>query len=205
MKPEAHIEARMGFFRDLGMLEQLPSPWQVKMGTLVMLPVTLSESSRERQMSRRTWMGQVPIRVPLQILFNPRQLIIDSGLSHTPRQVVKHLLSVYHEEAFLGFDLQLLQSHPGGLELLDKEACRVVARETRWARYLEKLVGGPGYHAGLSRLAADASTGVYPDPLDIDPRFSSLVCFARYCCSLPDWPDKDFYGLDLDQIEGGKP
>lgn len=92
---ERHIRARMGFFARHGLLERLPSPWQVRVGWLAMLPVTLSESRRERERSRRTWLGQVPIRVPLQALYSPRQLLADTGLARTPGQLVRHLLSVY--------------------------------------------------------------------------------------------------------------
>jgi hypothetical protein len=135
--------------------------------------------------------------VPLQILFNPRQLIVDTGLSQHPRTVVKHLLSVYHEDAFLGYDLQLLQSHAGGLELLHDEASRVVDGSSRLAGLLKKLVGWPGYHARLMELAEDAREFSYPDPLDIDPRFASLVGFAKFCRTMPDWPERGFYGFDL--------
>jgi hypothetical protein len=203
-KMERHIEARMGFFVRHGLLERLPSPWQVKVGWMAMLPVTLSESMRERERSRRTWMGQVPIRVPLQVLYCPRQLITDTGLAQAPGQLVRHLLSVYHEDAFLGYDLQMLHSHPGGLALLRREAQRVVDGETAWAPVLRRLVGWPAYHGRLVELAGAAERFEYPDPLDLDWRFTSLVGFARFCCSMPDWPERGFYGFDLGRIARGR-
>jgi hypothetical protein len=198
----AAIEARIGFFVKHGLVERTPSPWQVKVGWLAMLPITLSESERERARSRATWLGQVPVRVPLQVLYNPRQLIADTGLTNEPAQIVRHVLSVYHEDAFLGYDLQLLQSHPGGLALLRREAKRVVDRETRWAPLLTKLVGWPGYHARLIELAEAAERFEYPDPLDLDRRFTSLVGFAELCRSMPDWPAREFYGFDLEKLRG---
>lgn len=197
MRVEEHIAARLGFFARRGALDRLPSPWQLKVGWLAMLPITLSESERERALSRRTWMGQIPVRVPLQILYSPRQLVTDTGITQRADQIVRHLLSVFHEDAFLGYDLQLLRSHEGGLPLLCREASRVAAGETRWAPYLTRLVGGPGYHARLVSLAEAAERDAYPDPLDLDPRFASLVGFARFCCTMPDWPPRDFYGFDL--------
>jgi hypothetical protein len=115
MNAATAIEERLGFFVKAGHLEELPTPWQVKVGWLAMLPITLSESERERARSRSTVMGQGRIRVPLQILYNPRQIAPDTGILQRPEQIVRHLLSVYHEDAFLGYDLQLLQSHPDGL------------------------------------------------------------------------------------------
>ena len=202
MSMRAHIEARMGFFAQHGLLDRLPSPWQVKVGWMAMLPVVLSESDRERDQSRRTWMGQVPVRVPLQLLYSPRQLFADTGLTLKPDQLIRHMLSVYHEDAFLGYDLQLLHSHPDGLAMLRDEAARVISGGTLWAPFLTRLVGGPGYHEGLIRLADAAERFEYPDTLDLDPRFVSLVGFARFCCTLPDWPSREFYGFDADRVVG---
>jgi hypothetical protein len=141
------------------------------------------------------------VRVPLQILDNPRQIFADTGLTQRAEQIVRHVLSVYHEDAFLGYDLQLLQSHPEGLALLAREAQRVAESETPWAPYLRRLVGWPGYHAGLVRLAESAARFEYPDPLDVDRRFASLVGFAEFCRSMPDWPDRSFYGFDRRAIK----
>jgi hypothetical protein len=140
--------------------------------------------------------------VPLQVLYCPRQLITDTGLTQTPGQLVRHLLSVYHEDAFLGYDLQMLQSHPGGLALLRQEARRVLAGDTPWAPVLRRLVGWPAYHGRLVELAEAAERFEYPDPLDLDWRFTSLVGFAKFCCSMPDWPERGFYGFDLGRIQG---
>jgi hypothetical protein len=195
-----HIAARLSFFVKHGMLERLPSAWQVRVGRAVMLPITLSESERERQRSRSTWAGQIPVRVPLQLLYSPQQVFADTGLSLAPRHIVSHLLCVYHEDAFLGYDLQLLHSHNGGLELLKREATRVIDGSNRFAPMLRKVVGWPDYHARLIELAAAAQQFEYPDPLDLDRRFCSLIGFARFCCTLPDWPTRDFYGFDLDKL-----
>jgi hypothetical protein len=165
-----------------------------------MLPPPLPNTPHPPPPSRRTWLGQVPIRVPLQVLYCPRQLITDTGLTQTPGQLVRHLLSVYHEDAFLGYDLQMLQSHPGGLALLGREARRVLAGDTLWAPLLRRLVGWPAYHGRLVELAEAAERFEYPDPLDLDGRFTSLVGFARFCCSMPDWPERGFYGFDLGRI-----
>ncbi len=187
------LDDRLGFFVRHGMLARVPSRWQVSVGWLAMLPITLSESERERARSRRTWMGQIPRRALFQVLYEPRQLWVDTGLRQRPEQIVRHLLSVYHEDAFLGYDLQLLQSHPDGLARLREEARRVASGRTRWAGYLEAVTSWPGYHARLAELAEEAEAFRYPDPLDLDPRFASLVGFASWCATLPDWPPLEHY------------
>jgi hypothetical protein len=192
----ADIDARLGWFVRAGRLERVPSPWQLRIGTAVMLPITLSESERERARSRSTFAGQVPIRVPLQLLYSTRQLLSTSGIELRAQDIVRHVLCVYHEDAFLGYDLQLLESHDGGLELLEREATRVIDRRDLVGTLLERVVGWPGYHAGLVELAARARAGEYPDPLDLDPRFCTLLGFAQFCCSLPDWPGREFYWFD---------
>ena len=202
MRTAEHIKQRLSYFVAKGDLETIPSRWQVRAATVAMLPVALSESDRERERSRQTWFGQIPIRVPLQILFNPRQLMADTGLSQRADQIVRHLLSVYHEDAFLGYDLQLLESHIGGLERLAREAQRVVDGDTRWTPFLTRLVSWPGYHQRLVELAEDAKSGKYPDPVDVDPRAATLVGFANFCNSMPDWPAREFYGFDLKRLKG---
>lgn len=198
---DQHIAARLGFFVTHGLLERLPSAWQVRVGGAAMLPITLSESERERARSRSTWAGQIPFRVPIQLLYNPHQGLADSGLGNPVAHVVRHLLSVYHEDAFLAYDLQLLQSHDGGLEALASAAQRVVDGRDRLASLLRRVVGWPGYHARLIELAAAAERFEYPDPLDLDRRFCSLIGFARFCCTLPDWPARGFYGFDLARLD----
>lgn len=187
------VDDRLGFFRQHGLLEAVPSRWQLRVGWLAMLPITLSESERERCRSRNTWMSKIPLRVLFQGVYEPRQLWTDTGLGQRADQIVGHLLSVYHEDAFLGYDLQLLQSHPTGLSQLRARASEVAHGRSRWSGYLRRLTSWPGYHARLVELASAAERFEYPDPLDLDPRFASLVGFASWCATLPDWPSLEFY------------
>lgn len=190
------IERRLSYFVARGELERAPTRWQLFAGWLVMLPVTLGESPRERAISRRTWLGQVPVRAPLQALYCPRQAWVDTGLGAPVGVIVKHLVSVFHEDAFLGYDLQLLAAEPGGLERLAGAAERHARGRGPLSRGLRSMVGDPAYHARLAGHARRAGRSVYP-PSDLDPRFASLVGFARFCLTLPAWPGLSFYGFDL--------
>lgn len=191
---------RLTFFVERGHLERVPSRWQLLAGWIAALPVYLGETERERAVSRSTWLGQVPIRAPLQALFSPSHLRLQSGLSLPASAIVRHLLCVYHEDAFLGYDLQLLQSHPRGLDELECEARRVARGVGARSRFLQSLVGSDRYHESLVEHARRARAFVYPDALDIDPRFATLVGFAKFCNTLPAWPAKGFYGFE----EGGR-
>ena len=195
----------MGFFQARGLVPKLPSPFQFDQGLGLMRPVYLSESPRERARSRTTLLGQVPIRVGIQVAYCPVMLRSSSGLDLSARQLVRHLLCVYHEDAFLGYDLQLLRSHPGGLAQLRTEAQRVLDGTTRWSGILRRVVGDPDYHRGLIGLAREAEADRYPDILDLDPRFATLVGFANFCAGLPEWPPLSFYGFELHRIKRGRP
>jgi len=118
MSLQRHIESRLGGFVRQGLLERLPSPFQLRQGAQIMRPLYLSESPRERAASRRTLLGQVPVRVWIQLAYCPAMLRSTTGFELTAEQLVRHLLCVYHEDAFLGYDLQMLRSHAGGLDLL---------------------------------------------------------------------------------------
>jgi hypothetical protein len=88
------------------------------------------------------------------------------------------------------------------LQLLKQEAEAVALGKSGWAPYLKRLVGGTAYHARLAELAVEAQSFCYPDPKNLDRRFCSLVGFAEFCCSLPDWPEAGFYRLDSSTIKG---
>jgi len=200
MSLKYHIQQRLGFFLHHGYLDSLPTPWQLRIGTLAMLPIALSESERERARSRQTWLGQVPIRVPFQLAYCPSQFFADSGIQMHPRSLVKHVISVYHEDAFIGYDLQLLHSHPNGLSLLRQEAQRVIDGSNRWSPLLRRMVGHPGYHQNLIELANRAQSFAYPSTEDLDPRFVTFTGFAKFCTTLPTWPAREFYGFDFDKL-----
>jgi|GEM_PF-4164852 len=174
-------EARFEFFVAQGLLAAVPHPGQVKAATLEMLPFAFNETPIEHAANRQSFWGYIPLRVPLQLLYCPQQAIVWNGLLATPHTLIKHLLSSFHEDGVIAYDLQLLQSHPGGLEGLERAAEEVVSGEDPLAPMLSAIAGG--YHAHLSELARAARRFEYPQ--DLHPRFSSLLGFGRYCLQLP--------------------
>jgi hypothetical protein len=176
---------RLQFFVDHGMLEAVPTRWQLAMGSLAMMPYALNETENERETSRRTLLGQVPVRVPLQVIYCPRQAIPGAGMSATKDTIVRHLISAYHDVRVLTYDLQMLQAI-SGLDHLERRALDVVHGRDRWAPLLTRMCGGAEYHARLAELAPRAARFDYPKE-QADPRFSSLVGFARFCLTFPRW------------------
>ncbi len=188
----ARVRRRLDALVARGFVASCPSAWQLGVGWLAMLPAYLSETEAERAVSRRSVLGQVPVRVPLQVLYNPWQAWLGTGLGTPTAAIVKHLCSVFHEDAFLGYDLQLLASEPDGLERLAEGAGAIAAGTGVIARGLRTLVGDDRYHRRLVFHADAATRGVWPSS-SLDPRAATLAGFLEYCGSLPDWPPASFY------------
>ncbi len=174
-------EERFAFFVAHGQLEAVPDWRQVLSATVEMLPFAFNETPVERAANRNSLFGYVPLRVPLQLLYCPEQAVVWNGLRCTPQTLVKHLLSSFHEDGVIAYDLQLLQSHPGGLRQLEEAALRVAEGSHPLSTVLSRIAGG--YHAHLAELARAAERFEYP--VDLHPRFSSLLGFGRYCLTLP--------------------
>jgi hypothetical protein len=173
-------EARFEFFVRHGLLAAVPEPWQVTAATIEMLPFAFNETPVEHAANRASVWGHVPLRVPLQLLYCPEQVIVWNGLLASPSTLVEHLLSAFHEDGVIAYDLQLLQSYPEGLDLLERSAAEVASGEHPLAFMLSAIAGG--YHAHLADLARAARRFEYP--ADLHPHFSSLVSFGRYCLRL---------------------
>jgi hypothetical protein len=99
----------------------------------------------------------------------------------------------------LTYDLQLLQTHRGGLEELARRAREVEAGRGLVAKFLKGLVGGEGYHARVAELAEAALRFEYVENAS-DARFASIVGFGKFCLTLPNWPDAGFYGFDWNAV-----
>lgn len=190
---------RLNFFVERRLIPRVPSSWQLAVGSLTMMPVVYGESDGKRARNRRTLLGQIPVRASLQMLYCPQQVLVGTGLLATRETVIRHVLSVFHEDSMLTYDLQLLQTHQGGLAELQERARTVARNDTLMARLLAGMVGGRGYHARVVELARAAERFEYPDEPP-DSRFGTLVGFARYCLTLPDWPSVGFYGFDLQAV-----
>jgi hypothetical protein len=180
LSPASGWRPRFEFFVRRGLLPSVPEPKQVIDGTIAMMSFAFNETPIEFAANRKSAWGRIPLRVPLQLIYCPQQAVVWNGLLATPRTLVKHLCSSFHEDGVIAYDLQLLQSHEGGLELLALEASRVASGTHRWSRMLSAIAGG--YHAHLAELARSAQRFEYP--ADLHPSFSSLVGFGRYCLGL---------------------
>jgi hypothetical protein len=173
---------RFLYFVASGHLPGVPNAHQLTRATVQMMPFAFNETPVEYEANRTSVWGRIPLRVPLQLVWCPQQAIVWNGLLTSVNTQVKHLLSAFHEDGVIAYDLQLLQSHEGGLDRLEAEATRVAQGAHPLSGVLRSIAGG--YHAHLADLARRARQFDYPQ--DLHPHFSSLIGFGRYCLTLPE-------------------
>lgn len=178
---EAAWRPRFEYFVASGHLPGGPTAHQLTQATVEMMPFAFNETPVEYAANRTSVWGRIPLRVPLQLLYCPQQAIVWNGLLATLATHVKHLLSAFHEDGVIAYDLQLIQSHPGGLDRLETEATRVAQGRHPLSGLLRNIAGG--YHAHLAELARRARR--YDYPKDLHPHFSSFIGFGAYCLTLP--------------------
>jgi hypothetical protein len=184
---------RLSVFVEAGLLERIPTPWQVVQGEIEMTPYVISTDATAESGYRDR-----PIAHPLV-----RQLMI---LSHVGRDHLRtgtalgasleslcaHLILTFHQ-GMPTFDLQVIQTHRDGLAHLEAAIRDTLARSTRMARrrwriasrlfadpvgYFHRFLGDDGWIARARRFD-------YPAPRTegsaFPPEFFSLVGLLRYC------------------------
>jgi hypothetical protein len=190
--PSRDLAIRLQPFVQAGLLPALPTWWQLRQGELEMIPFVLSSDATDES-RYAPWLGHPWIRQPIILWQVGRDhLRAGSGLGTSLSSLCKHLHLTHH----LGmpvYDLQLVQTHAGGLDRLERETVAVLAGSESWARrrrrvvglllqdppeYLERFLGADGWIARARRFE-------YPAPTDegspFPPEFYSLASFCGYC------------------------
>ena len=181
-----HLE-RLG---SAGLIDEVPTPFQVVMGVLYMRYRILFRSETigrdtapVRDTKRARWLAWRPLRAPFLLwegAVAPGDL---TGFSARPGFLVRHLISAYHPGENASYDLALLAVHPGFLAFLRDRVAEVVADPHHVAR---DLVVYEGYHERLLTLVDRALDGDF-STRDATALASdtSLRGFVRWCASQP--------------------
>jgi hypothetical protein len=187
------LAARLVRFTDAGLLRRIPTRWQLLQGEWEMTPYVMSTDATDE--SAYTRRGH-PVLRQLTIL---REIGLDhlatgSALGVKLESLCTHL-ELTHHQGMPVFDLQLVQSHPGGLAHLRARLEEMTAGSTPLGRrrrriatrilrdpdgYLGRFFGADGWLARAERLdyATPAGEGsAFP------PEFFSLVGFLDYCAA----------------------
>ncbi len=187
------LAARLAPFVEAGLVRRIPTTAQVKQGEMEMLPYVISSDATDEIHYVGTLLGHPVVRQPVIFsLVGLDHLEVGTGLAAKLDSVIRHTHFTYHQGMPV-WDLQVIQTHEGGLERLRAETEALLAPKTMLHRarrmllgliladpepYLRLFLGDNGYIARAERFD-------YPKPNEEDAAFPaeffSLVDFMNYC------------------------
>jgi hypothetical protein len=190
---QRQLARRLDVFRRAGWIPEIPTRFQVTSGELEMLPYVLSPDATEERRYRYRVMGHPVIRQAMIFReIGPDHLDPGTGLRARLASVIRHLQFTYHQGMPV-WDLQVLQTHEGGLEAFRRATHRLLSGATPEDRrrmlrlstilrdpaaYLERFLGDEGWIARADRMD-------YASPSDegsaFPSEFFSLVGFMEHC------------------------
>ena len=189
------LEKRLAPFLDAGMLDVVPSPAQIRQGELEMALYVISADATREDLYRNAPWGHPWIRQPFILSqVGPDHFQIGAGLGSSVDAICAHLHFTFHQ-GMPSWDLQLLQTHPGGLDRLRERVEGLLApatpaqRRQAWlasrivpdaTAYHRQFLGERGWIARAERLDYPAA-----DSTDLPPEFADLTAFLSYVRRFP--------------------
>lgn len=194
------LTQRLQPFLERGLIEGVPSRFQILQGELQMWPTVLSTDVTDEARYAGAPLGHPVLRQPVIFaMIGLDHLRIGTGLGAAVGSTVSHLHFTFHAGMPV-WDLQVLQTHPDGLARLRAGTEALLARHApadrhrmRWlARvlphpegYLRSFLGPEGYIARAERF--DYPTAREEAPA-LDEAFFSVTGFMNHCLGLPEHP-----------------
>ena len=196
--PERDLSVRLAPFLERGLLRAVPNRWQIFQGTVQMFPYVVSPDVTSEESYRPHLLAHPVVRQ----LFLIRHIGIDhfnvaAGLTVSLESLCRHLMLTWHA-GMPTYDLQLVQTHPGGLHELRRRFQAVAmprtSEERRLRRQAERLFPSPDSYfqqflAGGGWINRAAAFDYPESPSEqgcLPQEFSSLTNFLNHCSSLPD-------------------
>lgn len=191
------LARRLAVFVDAGLLACVPTRWQLLQAEIEMTPYVISTDATSEE-GYRDHLASHPLVRQLRILAHVGRdhLRTGSALGAKLESICAHLILTFHRGMPV-FDLQVIQTHAGGLARLTAAIEETLAGSTplgrrRW-QLTEALLRDPrGYLAqflGDDGFIARAARFDYPPPVNegskFPPEFFSLVELARYAATFP--------------------
>jgi hypothetical protein len=189
------LDARMRRLRELGLIEKEPTRLQLVVGSIDMLRFWISPAAADYYASRGIHYGFHQI---LRILDDPSSMVDPTGFLSTADNIIGHLMQVVHANPT--YDLQLLESHEGGLEELERQVEAMIAGTHPRAASIGAIVEEADYHERLLAFTreymrerdADAPIrdNVAKDPhwRRLEKTFGTLPRAMAYFAKLPKTP-----------------
>jgi hypothetical protein len=194
---DTELGERLRVFADAGLIPAVPTWWQIRQGELEMTPYVISTDATAEEGYAGKPLGHPLLRQPLVVSqVGWDHFRTGSGLDVALESLCAHLQLTYHRGMPV-FDLQAVQTHPGGLDRL--RACMedlvepVTALGRRRRRLAGLILARPEEYAGrfLARggWIERAARLDYPTPADegsdFPAEFWSLTGFLGYCTRFP--------------------
>jgi len=191
---------RLKPFLDRGLLETVPTKFQITQGELEMWPWVISTDVTDESRYAGAPLSHPLARQPVifaQIGWD--HLRIGTGLGSKAMSAVSHLHYTFHRGMPV-WDLQVLQTHPEGLDLLEQKTTELVENTTPWAKrqnrrialllpnaseYHRRFLGSDGWIARARAFdypTAEQAGAPMPDS------WFSVVGFMRHVISHPAHP-----------------
>jgi hypothetical protein len=196
IRPRA-VRERLARLHALGIIDQVPTLWQIELGVLRMWHRVFFRSDTVgtcrdfpvRSTRRASLLEHRLLRGPF--LFWERAIapLDHSGLAQPPWRMIRHLLAAHHDRHQFSYDLTILQATPGALDEVAEKARAVIAEATPRARWLRDLVVYDGYHENLLDAVEAARRGVVlADPDERDNPDVTFEAYMRWCLAQPATP-----------------
>ena len=187
------LATRLAPFLERGLITSLPTTWQLLCGQLEMAPYVVLPDAGDKSRYDGAACGHPMLRTPLILSqIGWEHLRIGHGLDTSLETLVLHLAYVFHEGMPI-FDLQLIQTHPGGLERLRTTLAAIDASSDPFGAHHHRLSSLVIPDAAAYRRCFLAPGGWidraaafdYPAPESaaafLRSEFTQLVTFIDYC------------------------
>lgn len=187
------LDARLRRLVRLGYLAQSPTRLQLLVGSVDMLRFWISPAAADYYRSKGIDFGFHQV---LRILDDPASMVDPTGFLSSVDVIVGHVLQVVHANP--AYDLQLLESHEGGLEELERQTRAMLDGSHPRRASIGAIVEDPDYHTRLlsyvrayredpERALAPIRENVASDPhwARVERTFGTLPAAMRYFAKMP--------------------
>ncbi|MFO0750725.1 MAG: hypothetical protein U1F43_34405 [Myxococcota bacterium] len=187
------LSKRLAVFFERGMLSVMPTTWQLLLGQIEMAPYVVMPDAGDVKRYEGALYGHPLIRTPIVISqIGLEHFRVGHGLHSSMEALERHIAYVYHEGMPV-FDLQLVHTHPGGLERLRaflqgiedgatpehvkhrRLASFIIPNAARYRRWFLEPGGWIDRAAAFDYPPPDTSAPF------LRPEFTSLAAFVDYC------------------------
>ncbi len=189
------LDARLTRLVELGMIERVPTRLQLVVGSVDMLRFWISPAAADYYASKGIDYGFHQV---LRFLDDPASMVDPTGFLSERDTIIGHVMQVVHANP--AYDLQLLESHEGGLEEIEAQVLAMLDGTHPRAASIGAVVEEPDYHARLLEFVrayrthrdADAPIrdNVASDPRwrEIERTFGTLPRAMAYFAKMPNRP-----------------